>query len=106
VVSGPFVSAPAATVSATVSPARWSLAGLRRPSGRGVDGDDCRPDHAGVGRRPADHAPTADRPEAGALVATHPRDDARLRLGRKHGTVTAVETLAQAAPGPEAIAVT
>ena len=56
-----------------------------------------------------------------ALVGTHPlvcrmtgsgssllaiyrhardREDARLRLGRKHGTVIAVETLAHAAPGP------
>jgi 4-diphosphocytidyl-2-C-methyl-D-erythritol kinase len=59
-----------------------------------------------------------------ALVGTHPlvcrmtgsgssllaiyrherdREDARLRLGRKHGTVIAVDTLAQGTPGPEAV---
>ena len=31
------------------------------------------------------------------------REDARMRLGRKHGTVTAVETLAGPPPGPEPI---
>ena len=31
------------------------------------------------------------------------RDDATMMLGRKHGTLTPVETLATAAPGPEAI---
>jgi 4-diphosphocytidyl-2-C-methyl-D-erythritol kinase len=31
------------------------------------------------------------------------REDARMMLGRKHGTLTAVETLASPPPGPEAI---
>jgi 4-diphosphocytidyl-2C-methyl-D-erythritol kinase len=29
------------------------------------------------------------------------RDDARMMLGRKHGALTAVETAAHPAPGPE-----
>jgi 4-diphosphocytidyl-2-C-methyl-D-erythritol kinase len=62
-----------------------------------------------------------------ALVGTHPllcrmtgsgssllaiyrhagdREDARLRLGRKHGSVIAVETLTHTVPGPEAVAAT
>jgi len=34
--------------------------------------------------------------------STSDRDDAAMMLGRKHGTITPVETLATAAPGPEA----